>query len=137
MRFRRHRIQVIGFSLLACFLFSVETFAQNAPGDLETVLGEQILAPSAALLQMKSFILSRVPPPPVATSAAQWTEAPQRLRRHLLQAVVFHGWPAEWVTSAPKFDDAGTIETHEGYCLRTLPYEVVPGLQSVAVLYAP
>ena len=45
MRFLRHRIQVIGFSLLACFLFSVETFAQSAPGDLETVLGEQILAP--------------------------------------------------------------------------------------------
>src|SRR5438034_8572267 len=55
---------------------------------LQTVLGEQILAPSAALLQMKSFILSRVPPPPVATSAAQWTAESQRLRRHLLQDVV-------------------------------------------------
>ena len=137
MRFLRHRIQVIGFSLLACFLFSVETFAQNAPGDLETVLGEQILAPSAALLQMKSFILSRVPPPPVATSAAQWTEESQRLRRHLLQDVVFHGWPPEWVTSSPKFEDVGTIETHEGYRLRKLRYEVVPGFQSVAILYEP
>src|SRR5437867_10969780 len=137
MRFLRHRIQVIGFSLLACFLFSVETFAQSAPGDLETVLGEQILAPSAALLQMKSFILSRVPPPPVATSAAQWTEESQRLRRHLLQDVVFHGWPPEWVTSSPKFEDVGTIETHEGYRLRKLRYEVVPGFQSVAILYEP
>src|SRR5437667_11687230 len=137
MRFLRHRIQVIGFSLLACFLFSVETFAQNAPGDLETVLGEQILAPSAALLQMKSFILSRVPPPPVATSAAQWTEESQRLRRHLLQDVVFHGWPPEWVTSSPKFEDVGTIETHQGYRLRKLRYEIVPGFQSVAILYEP
>src|SRR6266550_9019001 len=137
MRFLRHRIHVIGFSLLACFLFSVETFAQNAPGDLETVLGEQILAPSAALLQMKSFILSRVPPPPVATSAAQWTEESQRLRRHLLQDVVFHGWPPEWVTASPKFEDVGTIETHEGYRLRKLRYEVVPGFQSVAILYEP
>src|SRR5437870_4466309 len=137
MRFLRHRIQVIGFSLLACFLFSVETFAQNAPGDLETVLVEQILAPSAALLQMKSFILSRVPPPPVATSAAQWTEESQRLRRHLLQDVVFHVWPPEWVTSSPKFEDVGTIETHEGYRLRKLRYEVVPGFQSVAILYEP
>ena len=137
MRFFEHRIPVIGFLLLAWFLFSVGTFAQSSPGDLETVLGEQILAPSAALLQMKSFILSRVPPPPVATSAAQWTEESQRLRRHLLQDVVFHGWPPEWVNSSPKFEEVGTIETHQGYRLRKLRYEVVPGLQSVAILYEP
>src|SRR5207247_4657602 len=89
MRFLQHRIHAIGFSLVACFLFSAETFAQSAPEDLQTVLGEQILAPSAALLQMKSFILSRVPPPPVATSAAQWTAESQRLRRHLLKMLCF------------------------------------------------
>src|SRR6266702_876789 len=71
MRFLQHRIHAIGFSLVACFLFSAETFAQSAPEDLQTVLGEQILAPSAALLQMKSFILSRVPPPPAATLIAR------------------------------------------------------------------
>ena len=137
MRFLRHRIQVIGFSLFACFLFAHETFAQSTPRDLQAVLGEQILAPSAALLQMKSFILSRVASPPVPTSAAQWTEESQRLRRHLLQDVVFHGWPPEWVNSPSKFEDVGTIETHQGYRLRKLRYEVVPGLQSVAILYEP
>lgn len=137
MRFLRHRIHVIGFSLLACFLFCVETFAQSTPEDLQTVLGQEILAPSAALLQMKSFILSRVAPPPVATGAPQWTEESQRLRRHLLQDVVFHGWPAEWVNASPKFEEVGTIETHEGYRLRKLRYEVVPGFQSVAILYEP
>src|SRR2546429_2026914 len=50
------------------FRSSLAFFFQSAPEDLQTVLGEQILAPSAALLQMKSFILSRVPPPPVARS---------------------------------------------------------------------
>lgn len=137
MWFLRYRIQVIGFSLLACFLFSVETSAQSAPADLQSVLGEEILAPSAALLQMKSFILSRVAPPPVATSAAQWTVESQRLRRHLLQDVVFHGWPPEWVNSSSKFEEVGVIETHQGYRLRKLRYEVVPGLQSVAILYEP
>jgi dienelactone hydrolase len=137
MRFLRHRIQVIGFSLFACFLFAHETFAQSTPRDLQAVLGEQILAPSAALLQMKSFILSRVASPPVPTSAAQWTEESQRLRRHLLQDVVFHGWPPEWVNSPSTFEDVGTIETHQGYRLRKLRYEVVPGLQSVAILYEP
>lgn len=137
MRFLLHRIHVIGFLLLACFLVSHETVAQSTPRDLQAVLGEEILAPSAALLQMKSFILSRVPPPPVATSAAEWTEESQRLRRHLLQDVVFHGWPPEWVNSPSKFEDVGTIETHQGYRLRKLRYEVVPGFQSVAILYEP
>jgi dienelactone hydrolase len=137
MWFSRHRIHVIGFSLLACFLFSLETFAQSAPADLQAVLGEEILASSVALLQMKSFILSRVAPPPVATSAAQWTEESQRLRRHLLQDVVFHGWPPDWVNSSPKFEEVETIETHQGYRLRKLRYEVVPGFQSVAILYEP
>ena len=137
MWFTRHRTQVIGFSLLACFPFSHETFAQSTPANLQTVLGEEILAPGAALLQMKSFILSRVAPPPVATSAAQWAEESQRLRRHLLQDVVLHGWPPEWVNSSPKFEEVGTIETHQGYRLRKLRYEVVPGLQSVAILYEP
>ena len=108
MRFLRHRIHVIGFSLLACILFSVEAFAQSTPEDLQTVLGEEILAPSAALSQMKSFILSRVAPPPVATSAAQWTEESQRLRRHLLQDVVFHGWPPEWVNSSANHSQRNT-----------------------------
>ncbi|PYT70069.1 MAG: hypothetical protein DMG39_16865 [Acidobacteria bacterium] len=137
MRLLRHRIHVIGFSLLACFLFSVEAFAQSAPEDLQTVLGDEILVPSAALLQMKAFILSRVTPPPVATSSAQWREESQRLRRHLLQDVVFHGWPPEWVNSPTKFEEVGTIETHQGYRLRKLRYEVVPGFQSVAILYEP
>jgi dienelactone hydrolase len=137
MRLLRHRIPVIGFSLLACFLFYVEAFAQSAREDLQTVLGDEILAPSAALLQMKAFLLSRVTPPPVATSSAQWREESQRLRRHLLEDVVFHGWPPEWVNSSTKFEEVGTIETHQGYRLRKLRYEVVPGFQSVAILYEP
>ncbi|PYU01250.1 MAG: hypothetical protein DMG38_04335 [Acidobacteria bacterium] len=137
MRFLRHHIHVIVLSLLAWILFSIETFAQSTPEELQTVLGEDILAPSAALLQMKAFILSRVPRPPIATSAAQWTEESQRLRRHLLQDVVFHGWPPEWVNSPPNFEEVGTIETHQGYRLRKLRYEVVPGFQSVAILYEP
>jgi len=49
----------------------------------------------------------------------------------LLQEVVFHGWPDEWVNSPPKFEDIGVIETGQGYRLRKLRYEIVPGFQSV------
>ncbi|PYT54303.1 MAG: hypothetical protein DMG46_22220 [Acidobacteria bacterium] len=59
------------------------------------------------------------------------------MRQHLLQDVVFHGWPDEWVNTPPRFEDIGVIETGQGYRLRKLRYEIVPGFQSVAILYEP
>jgi len=124
-------------SLLAFALASGTAFAQSEPEETSQVLGEEILAPSAALLQIKSYTLGRVAPPPVATNAQQWTEQAKHLRQHLLQDVVFHGWPSEWVNSTPKFEEVGIIETGQGYRLHKLRYEIVPGFQSVAILYEP
>jgi len=137
MRLIRHRVHLVGLSLFAFSFVSSSTFAQSDPDDLSTVLGEEILAPAAALVQIKSYILSRVVPPPIPASSEHWTEEARRLRRHLLQDVVFHGWPEEWVSSPPKFEDLGAIETHQGYRLHKLRYEIVPGFQSVAILYEP
>ncbi len=124
---------------LLTFLFFApgQAFGQSEPDAISQVLGEEILAPSVAVHQVKSYILSRVAPPPTVTSAQQWTEQAKRLRQHLLQDVVFHGWPNEWVNAPPKFEDLGVIETGQGYRLRKLRYEIVPGFQSVAILYEP
>ena len=43
----------------------------------------------------------------------------------------------KWVNSPPKFEDVGVVETGQGYRLRKLRYEIVPGFQSVAILYEP
>ncbi len=50
--------------------------------------------------------------------------------------MLYHGWPNEWVHSAPKFEKVSE-EAHTGYRLVKLRYEVVPGLWSVALLYEP
>ena len=61
-----------------------------------------------------------------------------RLRQQILDEVVFHGWPREWVTAPPRFDDLGAIASNDrGYRMRKLRYEIVPGLWSAAVLYEP
>src|SRR5438270_7476306 len=126
------------FLPLPTFVFAAGyVFGQSDPDEIGQVLGEEILAPSVAVHQVKSYILSRVAPPPSATNAQQWTEQAKRLRQHLLQDVVFHGWPDEWVNAPPKFEDLGVIETGQGYRLRKLRYEIVPGFQSVAILYEP
>lgn len=117
--------------------FAEPALGQSEPDEMREVLREEILAPSVAVHQIKSYILSRVAPPPTATSAQQWTAQAKRLRQHLLQDVVLHGWPDSWVNSPPRFEDIGVIETGQGYRLRKLRYEIVPGFQSVAILYEP
>jgi dienelactone hydrolase len=112
-------------------------FGQSDPDQVGVVLGEEILPPNVALFQVREYLLSRASPLPVATTARQWSAEAQRLRRHLLKDVVFHGWPEEWVNAPPKFEDLGVIETHHGYRLRKLRYEIVPGFQSVGILYEP
>lgn len=133
----RHRGYLFCFPLLVCALTSDCAFSQSNPNDISKILDEEIFAPAVALHEMKSYIVSRVAAPPTVTNAQQWTVEAQRLRQHLLNDVVFHGWPDKWVNSASKFEDLGIIETGQGYRLRKLRYEIVPGFQSVAILYEP
>jgi dienelactone hydrolase len=129
------KAQVVAVLFTLCF--ASLAFSQSDPHEVGVVLDEEILSPATALYQMKQYILSRVAPPPAATSASEWTAQAQRLRQHLMKDVVFHGWPEAWVNAPPKFEEAGVIETGQGYRLRKLRYEIVPGFQSVAILYEP
>lgn len=49
---------------------------------------------------------------------------------------MFHGWPKEWVNAPPKFEDLG-VTPGNGYQIRKLRYEIVPGFQGAAILYEP
>jgi dienelactone hydrolase len=131
------RLHIVTVVLIMGVFACRVAFGQSEPADITAILGEEILAPGVAEHQMKSYILSRIAAPPKATSAQQWTVEARRLRQHLLRDIVFHGWPDEWVNSVPKFEDLGVIETGHGYRLRKLRYEIVPGFQSVAILYEP
>jgi dienelactone hydrolase len=126
------------YSAIPLLLFLAgAAIAQSDPEQVGAILGEEILPPSVAVFQVRQYLLGRVAPAPLATTAEQWTGQARRLRQHLLDHVVFHGWPEEWVNAPPKFEDLGVMETGEGYRLRKLRYEIVPGFQSVAILYEP
>src|SRR5712692_552243 len=111
--------------------------AQSDPQQVGAVLGEEIFAPNVALFQLREYLLDRVAKPPVPTTAQQWSGGAKRLRQHLLDDVVFHGWPKDWVTAPPKFEDLGVFATGTDYRMRKLRYEIVPGFQSTAILYEP
>jgi hypothetical protein len=82
---------------------------------VEKALDQVVQPPAGNDLQMEQFLLARIPPLPKPSSAKQWSDDEKRLRQRILRDVVYHGWPQEWVDSAPHFELMGTIETDKGY----------------------
>ncbi|HXI41083.1 MAG TPA: prolyl oligopeptidase family serine peptidase [Bryobacteraceae bacterium] len=109
---------------------------QSDAEQLTPILAQPIQTPDVTAYQLRQYLMGRMAPLPSAAGAAEWTAEAKRIRRHLLEDVVFHGWPAEWVNAPPKFEEAGEIEGN-GYRIRKFRYEIVPGFQSTALLYEP
>jgi dienelactone hydrolase len=128
----------MGYLLLLTFAGATAVGAQGEPRDIRTLLRDSILSPAVAEFQVRQYIMNATTAPPRVPAAPNtWTAEATRLRQHLLSDVVFHGWPKEWVESAPRFEDVGVIETGAGYRIHRLRYEIVPGFYSAALLYEP
>jgi dienelactone hydrolase len=111
--------------------------AQTTPRSVEPLLLRKIQPSSVTAFQVQKFLTRRIPALPAPATAQAWTAEEARLRKHFLDDIAFHGWPQEWIHSAPHFEDAGIIETGHGYRLRKLRYEIVPGFWCMAILYEP
>lgn len=105
---------------------------------IKPLLSNQIISPAAAEFQVRRYLLNQIIVAPQAPATPeQWTESIGHFRQHLLHDVVYHGWPKEWINSPPRFTEVGVIETGAGYRIHKLRYEVIPGLDSTALLYEP
>jgi dienelactone hydrolase len=123
--------------LAACgFLACSRAIAQSDAERLTPILAQPVQTPDVTAYQLRQYLMGRAAPLPAPAGAPEWTAEAKRIRRHLLDDVVFHGWPAEWVNAPPKFEEAGVIEGN-GYRIRKFRYEIVPGFQSAALLYEP
>jgi dienelactone hydrolase len=112
-------------------------FAQTRARQVSTVLEQPIETPDVVAFQLREYLLKKTPKLPTPASAEQWTAESKRLRRQILDEVVFHGWPREWVNAPLKVEDLGLIPSGKGYRTRKLRYEIVPGFYSTAILYEP
>ncbi len=121
---------------LAALAVALPLFAQSEARPIRAVLENEILPVQAAAFQFREYLLAHVAKPPVATDTKSWDVEREKIRRHMLDDVIFHGWPKEWVDAAPRFEEAGIIEG-KGYRIRKLRYEIVPGFYSTALLYEP
>ena len=130
----RHRL-ALGTALV--FVCSSASFAQSTQSQVATILDQQFYQPEVVSYLLRQHLWQTAPPLPAPQSSEAWTSAIEKIRKHLLEDVVFHGWPKEWVDSPPKFEDLGPIPSGKGYTRRKLRYEVVPGFLSTAILYGP
>jgi hypothetical protein len=127
--------------LLIVFILMGNTFcmAQTAQVMVDQFLPNRLQSPEVVTYQMQQFLMDHMAKLPHPTSAAEWTAEANRIRQHVLNDVVYHGWPKAWLDSPPKFEDMGSVPVPAGagYRLRKYRYEVVPGFYSTAVLYEP
>lgn len=125
---------LIILSLLFCTGIAA---GQSVPEDVKAILSRPLQPPEVVTFQLQKFLIDRAPKLSLPGSAEQWTDEAQRIRKHLLNDVVFHGWPRAWFSAPPKFEDLGSIPSGPGYQMRKLRYEIVPGLYTTAILYEP
>lgn len=124
-------------SFAAVFASIVPASAQAIKETVEPLLKDPVQPTAVTAYQLQKYMMKRIVKPLPPGTAEEWTAEAQKLRKHILEDIAFHGWPREWVNSAPRFEQTDVIETTHGYRLRKLRYEIVPGFQSTAILYEP
>lgn len=127
------KIGTIVLSLLAC---SVGLSAQATRKVLDPLLQQKLQDPTVITDELRHFLLKKIPPLPPANSQTTLSSQSAEVLRKRALALIYHGWPEEWVNSAPKFERVGIIE-RKGYRILKYRYEIVPGFYSAALLYEP
>jgi dienelactone hydrolase len=125
--------------LVVLLLVAPLLMAQADPRYLAAVLDREIQPSPAVEFQLREYLTARIPKLTVPSDAAEWQTQAGRIRRHLLEDVIFHGWPRGWVDAPLQAEDLGPIEVPpgHGYRMRKIRYEIVPGFQTTAILYEP
>lgn len=123
--------------LAALFLIAAVAPGQTTADSLRSLLKQPVEPTAVTAFQLQQYLSRRISPLPTPQSAHEWADQQQKLRKHVLDDVAFHGWPSEWVQSAPHFQQVGQTESRSGYRVSKFLYEIVPGFDATAILYEP
>ncbi len=123
--------------LLAAIAVLGARAAGAEPAALEAVLAEPILPAGEPLREVRAFIAARVPEVPRAADREAWEAAAGRVRRDMLEQVVFRGSARAWREADCRVEWLDTIDGGPGYRIRKFRYECLPGMWIPALLYVP
>jgi hypothetical protein len=139
-----HRKSVLG--LAARFLAALivmhglaapRASAQSDPGRVAKVLDRDIRPLSDTILEMREYLIRKAPQLPSPSTAIEWDVAAKGLRQRLLSDIVYHGWPKAWINAPLHVDELPGASNGNGYRMRKVVIEVLPGLKEPAVVYEP
>jgi dienelactone hydrolase len=103
---------------------------------IQDFLAKPILEPNRPLVEVQVYTASRVPPIPPVRTAKEWQALADSLRRRVLEEVVFRGEARRWRDAKTRVEWLDAIPAN-GYRVRKLRFEALPGLWLPALLYEP
>jgi hypothetical protein len=125
----------LAFSLAV--LVNSLSLADDAVVDWTELLSRPILEPDQPWREVQEFTATRVPAMPVVETVAEWETYVADMRRRTFDEVIFRGEAAVWRDYPLNVEWMGDIDGGEGYIIRKLRFEAVPGMWVPALLYEP
>jgi hypothetical protein len=120
----------------------VQASAPVTAAELAEIVAKPILEPGTPQREVEAFCEARVlrlpaPDAPERKSPEAWQKYIEGVRQNVKGRVVFRGEAAKWRDFQGKIEWLETVEGGEGYKLKKLRFEAVPGLWVPALLYEP
>ncbi len=103
---------------------------------LDDALAKPILAANQPLVEVQVYAASHVKSMPLAASAQDWTKTKELLRQRVLSEVILRGAGRSWTEAKTRVQWLDVLPGN-GYHIKRLRYEVIPGLWIPALLYEP
>src|SRR6266581_8383126 len=100
----------------------------GARADVKEILSESIIGPKQAMSEVQDDCEARIPAMPAVKSKEEWEALAKKMRADALDKVVFRGEARNWRDYHGKVQWMGTIAGGEGYGIRKVRYEAVPGM---------
>ncbi|MEX2113955.1 MAG: hypothetical protein WD845_12265 [Pirellulales bacterium] len=113
------------------------TARADEPSAAQVALKKPQLAPGQVLKEVRAFLEPRFIRPPQAADRTSWEREAQRVRRDMLEQIVFRGGAAAWRDAKCGVAWLDTIDGGPGYRIRKFRYEALPGMWIPGLLYLP
>jgi dienelactone hydrolase len=120
----------------AALLLLASSVRADDAADLKKLLATPILNPRQTLLEVREYLDAKVPRLPEATTAEAWEKETARLQKEVLEKVVFRGEAAKWKDAKCEVVYSEGF-AGEGYTVKKLRFEIIPGFWVPALLYVP
>src|SRR5215475_14333167 len=92
-------------AFVSCLVSRVSCLASAAdPPALKAELAREVIGPRQTLAEAQDYLEARVPRMPKPTTAAEWEKEAERLRKDVLDRVVFRGAARDWRDARPKVE---------------------------------